>query len=380
MNKQSKKILIKDISKPWWLIDDENSISYKVVKEITDACSHLPKPIRKRMLSTIGTVVIWRSRFLFVLSHVSLKGYIVNGKEKHSGKGLRILFISTKAPSSHILNVIFKQKPEIKKKFKVSLLNNKKKINQIKSEIDAVLIKCDRFYAGFFEKQGFTIIPEWVRMTLDISEPFDSFITNLSRSAKEDIRKIKKLGYTYEISQDINKLNFFYNKMYVPYVSWRFPETDIRTNFYTMKYLFEQGNKLLFVKHKDEYIFGGLFLKNKDKVTATYAGITEGKFDHVKRGVIAASYYYLIQHSKESGANLVDLGSCRPFVNDGLFSYKRKWGAKIGKSGNECSEIYSFKQYSDNKGIKSFLTNNPFIYIEKNQLNTEACEQKDKIK
>ena len=64
-----------------------------------------------------------------------------------------------------------------------------------------------------------------------------------------DIRKIKKLGYTYEISEDINKLELFYNKMYVPYVSWRFPETDICVNFYTMKNLFEQGNKLLFVKH-----------------------------------------------------------------------------------------------------------------------------------
>ena len=380
MKKQGKKTLLKDITKPWWLIDDGNTISYKVVKEVTDACSHLPKPIRKRMFSTIGNVVIWLSRFFFVLSHVTLKGYIINGKEKHSGKNLRILFISTKTPSPHILNVIYVQKPEIEKTMRFKFLSIVKKINQIQSEIDAVFIKCDRFYSGFFEKQGFTIIPEWVRMTLDISEPFDSFITNLSRSAKEDIRKIKKLGYTYEISEDINKLDLFYNKMYVPYVSWRFPETDICTNFYTMKNLFEQGNKLLFVKHEDEYIFGGLFLKTKDKITATYAGIMEGKFDHVKRGVIAASYYYLIQHSKENGAKLVDLGSCRPFVNDGLFSYKRKWGAKIGKSGNECSEIYSFKQYSNNKSLKSFLTNNPFIYLEKNQLNTAACEQKNKIK
>ena len=104
------------------------------------------------------------------------------------------------------------------------------------------------------------------------------------------------------------------------------------------------------------------------------------KFDHVKRGVIAASYYYLIQYSKKSSAKLIDLGSCRPFVNDGLFNYKRKWGTKIGKSENEFSEIYSFKQCSNNKGIKSFLINNPFIYLEKNRLNTEACEQGNKGK
>ncbi|NIP31101.1 MAG: hypothetical protein GTN59_11220 [Candidatus Dadabacteria bacterium] len=376
MKNENKISLLENISKPWWLIDNEDTISYKLVKKITDACCHLPRQIRKKMFTVIENVVIWFSRFFFVLSHASLKGYLISGKEKHSKKNLKLLFISTKYPSYHIMDLIYFQKPKIEEKFRINFLNKKKIINQIQSDIDAIFIKCDRFYSGFLEKKGFTIIPEWVRMILDISEPLENFYDNLSRSAKEDIKKIKKLGYTYEVSQDIKKLDFFYNKMYVPYVSWRFPETDIFSNFYTMKILFEQGSKILFIKYKNEYIFGGLFIKKNKKVTATYAGIVEGKFEYVKRGVIAASYYYLIKHSKENGAKLIDLGSCRSFVNDGLFNYKRKWGAKIGKSGNECSEIYSFKKCSSNKGIKSFLTNNPFIYLEKNKININACKQK----
>ena len=108
------------------------------------------------MFLIIGNVAISLSRFFFVLSHVTLKGHIINGKEKHSGKNLRILFISTKTPSPHILNIIYVQKPEIEKTMKFKFLNIRKKINQIQSEIDAVFIKSDRFYSGFFEKQGFT--------------------------------------------------------------------------------------------------------------------------------------------------------------------------------------------------------------------------------
>ena len=69
-------------------MNDENSIYYKMSKALTETCSHLPKTIRKKIYSIIGYIVIWVSRFFFVLSHISFKGYIVTGTEKHSGKNL----------------------------------------------------------------------------------------------------------------------------------------------------------------------------------------------------------------------------------------------------------------------------------------------------
>jgi len=210
-------------------------------------------------------------------------------------------------------------------------------------------------------------------------KPLDSVYKKFSKSIKEDIRKMKKYGYNYEITQDLDKLKMFYYKMYIPYISWKYGKTGVYANFYAIKHLFERGSKLLLIKLDDEYMFGGLFSIKKDKVFATFAGVMEGKFDYIQQGVITASYLYLIQLSKESGANIIDFGSCRPFVNDGVFVYKRKWGTKIEKTGNENTKIFSFKACNDSKGIKSFLTNNPFIYLEKNQLNTEACEQNIKV-
>jgi len=375
-----KKLISTKITKPWWSIDEENTLSYKVIKGFTDASGHLPKSIRKRAFSIIGKIAILSSRFFLVLNHVFLEVNILSGIEKNSGDKIKILFIGTNSPSPYILNLIFSKKPKIEKKSKISIFKIKKYINDIRNDVDAIFIKTDRFYSGFLEKQGYTIIPEWIRMTLDISEPFEKFYEKLSRSAKEDIRKIKKLDYTYEVSKDPEKLAFFYNKMYLPFVSSRFPKNEIVTNYYIMKHLFEQGSQILFIKYKDEYIFGGLFLKDKDTVTASYAGLMEGKHDHLKRGVYAASYYYLIEHSKKNNVNLINLGSCRPFVNDGLFWYKKKWGSEVVKYGNELSEIYCLKKCNENKAITSFLTNNPFIYLEKNELKNIANEQDIKPK
>ncbi len=97
----------------------------------------------------------------------------------------------------------------------------------------------------------------------------------------------------------------------------------------------------------------------------------EDKYEYIQKGVIAASYYYLIQHSKQNGVDEINFGSCRSFANDGVFCYKKKWGAEIDKMNDFCTQIYSFKPFNDKTGVKSFLENNPFVRMEKNQLKLE---------
>lgn len=358
----------------WWLVGEEDTVRYKILRDLTEVCCYLPKSIRKRVISIIDEFVIVISRFFWILSQISLISYQVSGKEKHSGENLTILFIGDENLFPYISSILFSEEPKIEKKINIHLWNYKKRIDQIHSNIDAVFIKSDRFYSGFFEKQGYTVIPKLITTTLEISEPLENIYKKLSKGVKEDIKKNKRYGYTYEISQDKDKLKMFYYKMYLPYISWKYGKFGKCSNFFSIKHYFERGCKILFIKQNDEYLFGGLFLKKKDKVYTSYAGVMEGKFDCIQQGVIAGSYYHLIQHSKKIGANLIDFGSCRPFVNDGVFSYKRKWGTKIEKTGIENTEIYSFKALNDKKGIKAFLKNNPFVTLEKNQINAEACE------
>ena len=97
MKKPNNK-LSKDVSKPWWLIDDEKSISYKVLKGFTNTFSHLPQPIKKKVFLSTSLFVVSISRLFFVISHFTLKGYKITGIEKHSGKKLTILYIGKKNP------------------------------------------------------------------------------------------------------------------------------------------------------------------------------------------------------------------------------------------------------------------------------------------
>jgi lipid II:glycine glycyltransferase (peptidoglycan interpeptide bridge formation enzyme) len=118
----------------------------------------------------------------------------------------------------------------------------------------------------------------------------------------------------------------------------------------------------MLIKLDNKYIFGSLFFIKKDMVIGTHAGIMDEQIDCLKKSMSAASYYFSIIWAKENGAKFLDFGTCRPFLNDGLFQYKKKWGATIEKA-NGNFEIFAFKTYSNDKGMQSFLENNPFIRL-----------------
>jgi hypothetical protein len=355
--------IIQTLRNPWWLQNGQTAISHKIVKDITEfCCRYLPRPIRKFVFYVTDTICISGSRLFFLICQLNLTAYLISGKEKHSGENITILFLSNENSFSYLPDLIFSEASEIKKIGKIHIWNARKKISGIPCDADAIFIKCDRFYSDYLQKNELTTIPELISMTLDISEPFEKIYNKFNKSAKEDIRKVKRYNYTYEIYQDLDKLKLFYDHMYMPYTYWRHGKLAICANFYTIRHLFERGGKLMLVKLDNKYVFGSLFFTKKNTLIGTHAGIMNGEIDCLKKSVTAASYYFSIIWGKENGAKFLDFGTCRPFLNDGLFQYKKKWGAMIEKSNGNFG-IFAFKTCKDSRGLQSFLENNPFIRL-----------------
>lgn len=363
LKNKSLNTLIQTLRNPWWLQNGQTVISHKIVKDFTEfCCRYLPRPARKFVFYVTDTFSILGSRLFFLICQLNLTAYLISGKEKHSGENVTILFLSNENSFSYLPDLIFSEEPQIKRIEKIRIWNISKKLIENTYSIDAIFIKCDRFYSDYLQKKELTTIPELISMNLDISEPFEKIYNKFNKSAKEDIRKVKRYDYTYEISRDLNKLKLFYNHMYVPYTYSRHGKLAICANFFTIRHLFERGGKLMLIKLDNKYAFGSLFFIRKDTVIGTHAGIMDEQIDCLKKSISAASYYFSIIWAKENGAKFLDFGTCRPFLNDGLFQYKKKWGAAIEKA-NGNFEIFAFKTYKNSRGIKSFLENNPFIRL-----------------
>jgi hypothetical protein len=183
---------------------------------------------------------------------------------------------------------------------------------------------------------------------------------------RENLRKIRKNDYSYEMTQDPSKFEYFYYQMYLPYLTKRFKELTVVTAFRDMERIFRKG-LLLLVKKGNDYISGEIIRTDHDKVFALYVGIAEGREEYLKAGALSASYYYFILWAKERGYKSVDFGHCRSFLRDGVFNYKKSWGMEIMKSTRQKYQ-FGMKICSYHQGVRNFLEKNPFIFIDQEKL------------
>lgn len=105
----------------------------------------------------------------------------------------------------------------------------KKTYSDIRSVIertnpDIILVETDKIFSEFLSKE-FLILPI-INFSLDISGSWDAIYARLIRNEKtrRRIRKIEKLGCIYEITNEPEKLDLFYNKIYKPYILKRYSE------------------------------------------------------------------------------------------------------------------------------------------------------------
>ena len=128
------------------------------------------------------------------------------------------------------------------------------------------------------------------------------------------------------------------------------------------------------VNLNEKEIFGGLFLVDRNKIITNYAGISDGYFNHLQNGVMALSYLLMIQHAKDIGCSKIDFGTTRPFLQDGLYKFKRKWGMNVEITSPFFSDIFSIRILSESKAMKSFLHNNKFFYLSNKKLKKTNAE------
>jgi len=305
-------------------------------------------------------------RLFTILNNIFLEVYIFNGKEKNSGVDISVLICSNKEKLHYLPNRLFIDGYSVKKIGKYPIWKINKLIEYNHKKIDLVFLNVDRFLKDFLEKNGLFIIPEWVNMIVDTTKSLSEIHDNFSRGAKKDIKKIEKYDYTYEVTKDPEKLKNFYNNMFLPYMLNRHGENILNTYLRFVKQLIKKDSVLL-LKEGDKYICGGLIEVKRKNAILPSMGLLNSDVRLLTKCAISALYYFHIIFAKNNNIKSLNYGDTRPFLNDGGFQFKRKWGMNLVLSKFEHG-VFGFQICKYNDASKSFLMNNPFIIINKNQL------------
>jgi hypothetical protein len=342
--------------------------SKKIEEFLYTVFDRLPQRI-KALIHPVGLTFYFLKRVFFAFSQFRLPVYLLRGKEKWGGGNLTTLILGDERGLLYLSDLLYSEKPIRKSLGKVFIWRIKSRLDFDLPRADLILIKMHGFFFRFLSRQGFMIIPEWVLFMLDLSKPLEK-AWNLSKSKnkslRENLREFRKHNYSYEMTCDPTKFEYFYNQMYLPYVQGRFGELTVVTGFRDMERVFKKG-QLLLIKKGNDYISGNIVRMDRDTVFVLYLGITEGKIEYLKAGALTALYYFTILWAKEEGYKWIDFGHCRSFLKDGVFKYKKHWGMEI-KISKRFEDIFGMKIYNFRQGVQNFLENNPFVFIHQEKL------------
>ncbi len=339
----------------------------KLQKTLAFFYDGLPGSVRQ----VIGPAVESRFRFikrlLAISSQIRSPIYMLKGKQKESGELLTVCVMSDEQGRRYISDLLFSETPISKNLGRKFVWNLRSQVATSCKDIDLFFIRTDKFYSEGLSRQGMLILPEWVLFRLPLTRPpMELWNLPKNKSLRETLRIVHRNKYSYEVSRDPKEFHFFYHHMYYPYIAQRYGRLAPPHSFLFMRRAFEKGF-LFLIKKEGRNVGGGLARTDGRSVFLSHLGVLDGEIRYTNEGALGALYYFLILWSREKGYQWLDMGSCKPFLKDGVFFYKKKWGMEIERSGRSKT-VLGIGVCSNRPCVGSFFATNPFIFIEGDKL------------
>lgn len=328
-----------------------------------------PAWFKHLILSFLFQLLSYGHRLISLFLQLRLSVFLVSGYEKQTGETIRVLFAGDKRFPVFLKHLIFRESPMIQYQGKIFIWRIKDLKKRYVDKVDAVIVSCDQFYQRFLHRDGFFVFPHMADMVLDTSKSLHELILELPHSTRQDVRKVQKEQFSFEITSDVDKLDKFYHEMYLPTLKNRVGETDTFTiNLAFLRYLKELGYQIMMIMYEGKEVAGVFFRRQDDVLWLRYAGVLRGDMDLIKKGAFLAFYYLFIVYARGQKVNKLHFGGVNPFFNDGLFQYKRKWGMMV-ESYDLIKLVFGLQIVTESGPLKQFLIHNPFIGMnEKNEL------------
>lgn len=285
--------------------------------------------------------------------------WILDGFEESTNQPLKILVSAEETQKNYISKIAFNnscKESYIGKKYFLHLyyLIRKNKYN-----CSLAIIEGDVLHRSLYENKNDFYTPLWLKSTVDIP------LKATNKSAKDDLRIIRKFKLGYQITTDPVHLQDFYYNMYLPTVKQRHGDRTVAMEYAKMMQKVQEGKCiLLLVKKQSKSIAGGVILTSGDLPRLWSNGLRDANPLYKKEGAIYATWYFSSKYLVKQGYKKMHVGLTRSFLRDGVLQYKKKWNNKIidwDRKGFIIKPLHLLDS------VKGFFINNPFVHIHKDQ-------------
>ena len=328
----------------------------------------LPSGLRRALLPLSQSVYSGTRRATIILSQIRLPVLLFEGTEKNSGGKVIFLVLGKEKQLSYLHGLYFSEIRVKKKLGTVFIWNLRSYLSGLALQPDMAVVHVDAFYSRFLAGLGFVFLPEWVTFKFDLSNPLqETWRLSENKTLRENLRRVRKYKYTYDISSNPAHFETFYHRMYLPFIPRRYGEEASLISFRMMKVFFKSG-VLLLVKQGREIVSGNIIMLARKSAKSIVIGLKDGNVNRLKKAALSASYYFTMLWAQKEGYQVLDFGECRPFLNEGLVYYKKRWGMVV-ESYKHRKNLFGIQVCRMTPPVRNIFARNPFIFTMKKQLN-----------
>lgn len=306
---------------------------------------------------------------------------IITGKEKYSGAAIKVLYLGETEDSpflqlgkiysrgeaagkylnyQFVLDSIYSDYEIVTQKKNVSALNIQKRILRRGKEVDLIIADVESCFFPDIKAAPYLVLPKWIWQKLTLAESWDAIMRNFSKNLRKELRRILKRGYQYVVSGSESHFRQFYYEMYLPYTERRFGKLATPNKSREMQQGFTGDREIQFLLQNEQVVVGVLQKYTRDQMISVMSAAADHFTPDMIKGAFTAMDYFGIMTAFEKGCRSIDFMGSRPFLKDGPFRYKRKWGAAIVECPFPVNDFH-FKICNFNSGVRNFFSNNPII-------------------
>ena len=285
----------------------------------------------------------------------------LSGTERFSGDPLDVLYAGSESQKPFIKSSFFGDEP-----VEVPLGRcSPGAVGRVAENNDCQLVACVHPVADCRQlpRNGY-VLPLWVTAMADTSR---SPLESRNRSLRSDLRLIKRTGLSAEETTSPEDFAFFWERMYLPYTESQYLQQAIFETEEEFHRQVDDGDlRLFFIVHEGRRIAGGAVNTASEIPRFRYLGILDSDPEARKLGVLPALYVNVLDWAWRNGYERLNLGGCRPFLNDGVLQFKKKFNTSL-RNGTYKKIIY-INILKRTPAIFACLAANPLIRLDGDKL------------
>ncbi len=265
---------------------------------------------------------------------------ILKGQETNSGQPISILYFGEGQSLEYLKTLFFRSVTHESLIEQYSLLDAMRGVGAIPKGYDLRICEFTPRIENFLPKKSQFKIPEWIEQEISLTGNWEDVVSRFRKNTKStDLRLVRKYKYAWDVVIDLPALTYFYKELYLPYVNQRFQKAVQTVDDEWLIAVAEKGG-LLRILNKDQVIAGAVLYRHKHFLDWVWVGALMQNGHDLNKGVFSSLYYHSIKYAHDEKFPKIKLGGSRPFLTDGVYRFKRKWGARVVRGRYNDTSLY----------------------------------------